>query len=125
MTAVSAIRSGRAAAERLMMQRVVVRRKTAVRVDGLDSFTQTVVFEGKCRVQTYEPQESKREAAGAPVVEQRYMLHLPVSSIGQVQVGDIATIEGRQRPLRVASMLEKTFQTAMRCGCDELTSEPL
>lgn len=120
------MRKARLAAEQLMTQQVTVeRRSSRISEDGVEVFDSTPVFTGRCKVNTYEPFESNRDSAGAPTVEQRYMLHLPVSSIGAVEVGDIAVIDGRQRPLRIASLLEKTHQTAVRCGCEELVSEPV
>lgn len=126
MSVSAALLAGRRAAERLMTSKVRVVNPVWVRAaDGTESFEDTPVFEGPCKVQTYEPQETNRDAAGAPVVIQRYMLHLPVRAVGKVQVGHIAHIEGRDRPLRIASLLDKTHQTAMRCGVEELSSDPV
>lgn len=124
MSVESAVLAGQRKAESLMCDRVrIVRHSVVSDADGVESFSQAEVWSGRCKVATYEPFESNRDIAGAPVVEQRYMLHLPVRAVGSVQVGDFAHVEGRSRPLKIASLLDKTFQTALRCACDEVTTE--
>lgn len=81
------------------------------------------VYAGKAKIQTYEPYEQERTVAVSQAVMQRYAVHVPVTVAG-VRVGDYVTVttggvDGRV--LRVAGTSRKTFQTAQRLLCDEIT----
>ena len=52
---------------------------------------------------------------------QRYRLDLPLDGTDQVSVGDLAYVEGYRYPLRIASLFEKTHQTARRLLVDMVT----
>lgn len=119
--------AGRAAAERLMTATVKI-----TRLDGEpDRLTgrpgQRLIYRGRGKVQTYEPYEQERTAAGATVVTQRYQVHVPCSA-GPFEVGDLIEIvnspgmpqlEGDV--FRLAGLHEKSLQTAQRLLTDERT----
>lgn len=79
-------------------------------------------YEGRCKVQTWEAQESNPEAGGAVQTVQRYAVHIPVGayapSIGDVvELGTAAldpNLAGRR--YRVVALLHKTLATAYRLG---------
>jgi hypothetical protein len=122
MSARTAVLAGRLAAERLMVDTCVIGRPGGWTEDedGVEVPSETTVYSGKCRVQTYEPYESALTSAGRPVVQQRYQVHLPVSDEAMaVEVGDLVHVAGRRRPLRVGGLFDKTFATAIRLLVDE------
>lgn len=91
----------------------------------------TVVYSGKCRVQTYEPYEKTPEAGGGVSTVQRYSLHLPAESFApdKGQVIEItaarydANLVGRQ--YRVMGPLHKAQATAYRLLVDEYVGETI
>lgn len=91
----------------------------------------SVVYSGRCRVQTYEPYEKTPEAGGAVSVVQRYSLHVPVGSffpeVGQVAIVTAAALDpalvGRQ--YRVTGLLHKSQATAYRLLVDEYVGESI
>ena len=114
-TAMGALRNGQRAAESLMVDSCVVTRLVTV-TDPDDFSTSTQresVYEGRCKVQTYEPDAIDRVSAGRPVVTQEYRLHVPVGA-GPFEIGDLAEVEGYPQPFRIDGLLKKTFQTAQR-----------
>jgi len=51
----------------------------------------STIYSGKGKLQSFESYEQKPEAGAHQYVEMRPSLHLPVSTSGDVKVGDIAT----------------------------------
>lgn len=120
MTAESAMRAGRAAAERLMIDQCAISRIShGVDGDGLDTVTEELVYTGRCKVQSVTVQESDIVSAGVPLVVDRLRVDVPVGA-GPFAVGDLVQVEGRSRRLRVVGLLEKTFQTAQRLPVEEV-----
>lgn len=83
------------------------------------------VYEGPCKVQTWEPYEQSPEVGGQTYVRQRYFVHVPVSA-GPFEVGAVVEITEAtnlpstlNRRFRVAGLHEKTWQTAQRLIVDE------
>lgn len=93
---------------------------------GLDVPPEPVdVYEGACKVQTWEPYEQSPEVGGQTYVRQRYFVHVPVSA-GPFEVGDVVSITSSRnlpstlnRKFRIAGLHEKTWQTAQRLVVDE------
>lgn len=122
---------GRAAAEALMTDTCVIRRRTGVTTD--DSTGQTIdtwltVYTGVCKIQETRAQGRRTDAGEVSVVVVRRELHLPVATSTGVQRGDEATITASTgdddlvgRVLRVHDLAEKTYATARRLGVEEVT----
>ena len=83
----------------------------------------TTVYEGRCKVQTFQAFEAEPEAGGAQRVIQRYYLHVPVSA-GVFLPGDRAEVTASANPLLVGNVYvvaaahEKDWQTAQRLLVD-------
>lgn len=115
MSARSALRSGQRLAQSLMVDRVVVSRVVRVRdpITYVESDSEVEVWSGPCKVQTYEPDAIDATSGGRPVSLQEDRLHVPVSA-GPFEIGDIAWVQGYERPYRIDGLISKTFQTAQR-----------
>lgn len=133
MTAQSVLEQGRTAAEALMTDTCVITRVTGEPgpVDpetGLrDPAPTATVYDGKCKIQTYEPHESAVESGNHVYTQQRYHLHLPIGA-GPVAVDDTADITASEtdpqlvgRTYRLAGTHHKTYATAQRILIDEIT----
>jgi hypothetical protein len=131
-TAYSALVRGRFLAEDLMRDEVTITRAT-----GSASFdentgretagTPTTVYTGPCRVQRRNVAEQTPEAGERTVTVQDVELHVPVTATG-IDVGDLATINSAAldpelvgRRFRVVGLAHKTFATARRLRCEEVT----
>lgn len=81
------------------------------------------VYEGRCKIQTFQAYESEPEAGGATRVIQRYYLHVPVSA-GIFLPGDRAEVTASGNPILVGNVYvvagphEKDWQTAQRLLAD-------
>lgn len=87
-----------------------------------------VVYTGKCKVQTYEPHESKPESGDHVFTVQRYSLHIPATA-AQIAVDDRAQITASEldpnlvgRTYRISGLLHKSMATAQRLLVDEVTA---
>lgn len=122
MSARTAILAGRKAAEALMTDRATVTRPTVTTgPDGLDHITETAVWAGPCKVQTYEAHETAANAAGALVTIQRYSIHLP-HHVDAVRVGDLIRVAGYLSVFRVTGLFDKTHVTSRRFQVDVETN---
>lgn len=88
----------------------------------------TVVYTGRCKVQTYEPFENKPEAGQHTWTVQRYTVHIPATA-AQIAVDDRIEIIAAEvaanlvgRTYRVSGLLHKTFATAQRLLVDEVVA---
>lgn len=106
---------GEAAAESLMVDqcRVVRPTKGERRPDHTYETVEVPIWSGPCKVQTYEPDSIERVSAGRPVVTQEDRLHVP-NGAGPFEIGDVAYVDGFERPYRIDGLIRKTFQTAQR-----------
>ena len=122
MSASTAVLAGRRAAEALMVDRATVTRPTVTTgPDGLDTLTETPVWTGPCKVQTYEAHETAANAAGALVTIQRYSIHLP-HHVDAVRVGDLIRVTGYLSVFRVTGLFDKTHVTSRRFQVDVETN---
>lgn len=127
MTAPTALRSGRAAAERLMTDTCTLARPGDL-IDDITGETALVpVYTGLCKVQSYQAYERNPEAGGAVLTVQRYRVDLPVSV--QPRPGDVVTITASPTDphlvgnvYRVTAPFNKTYATAARCFVDEVVT---
>ena len=102
MTVMSALRSGRRAAERLMTDLVEIRRVVGSAVDpltGRDEAELEMVYNGKAKLSSFEGYEASREVVLHSSVTQRMSIHIPVGAY-RSSVGDIVRIvESRMDPM--------------------------
>lgn len=127
MSQESAIRAGRLAAERNMVDACEVWRIGPVVEDpvtGIPVPSRALVYSGKCKLGGDRPYENKPEAGAAIIVTQRFTIHLPWSS-GPFDVGDLAVVtKATLQPnlvgneYRIAGPDERTAQTAQRMFVD-------
>src|SRR5690606_22713381 len=100
----TAVRAGRVAAGRLLPARWVIRRLTAAVATAPDTFevrpVYETVYDGRCKMQTYEAHEATPVVVGATQVVQRASLHIPVGSY-RTAPGDVAVIVEARDPLLV------------------------
>lgn len=85
-----------------------------------------VVYEGRCKVQTYEAHESTPASGQHVWSVQRYTIHLPATA--EVSVDCLVTVTASVldanlvgRRYRVAAFLHKSMATANRIAVDEVT----
>ncbi|GIG27183.1 DUF6093 family protein [Cellulomonas denverensis] len=130
MTAASAVRSGREAARRQMIDLCQVSREDPdAPVDELTGErARMVVYAGPAKSQTYEAYEQTPEAGGHNYTVQRYAAHFPVGAF-EPRVGDV--IEWTACPLdpdrvgareRITAPFSKTLATAQRVFVDRMPS---
>lgn len=115
-------------AESLMRDACTVQRPGDVidRVTGVAQMT--TVYDGRCKVQTYEGYEQNPVAGGHQFTVQRYRVDLPVGAF-LPEVGDVVTITAAERDqhlvgkdYRVSAPFNKTLATAYRCFVDEVVA---
>lgn len=128
MTATVALLAGRARAESLMLDSCTIGDLGDPATDPDTGEVTTPIdalYAGRCKVQTWEAQESNPEAGGAVLTVQRYAVHIPVGSyapaIGHVVEVSSAALDPNLtgRRYRVVALLHKTLATAYRLGVEE------
>lgn len=130
MTQRTAVAAGRRAAERNMLDTCTVKTVVSVTTDEAGDPVITygpTLYEGRCKVQTFEPQEHSSEVGGGTVTSQRYAVHVPVGAFAPAhdQVVTIVTaaldpnLPGRA--FRVVALLHKSAATAYRLGVEEVS----
>jgi hypothetical protein len=131
--AVAALRRGRSRAEALMVDQCTITRVTG-EPGPLDPETgerppapTITVYNGRCKVQTFEPNPSRPESGDHVYTVQRYSVHLPVSA-PVTQVGDLVEITAAAadpelvgRRYEVVGLMHKSLATARRMLVDEVT----
>ena len=88
--------------------------------DGYDTTVETLVYSGRCKVRSYDPQTNESVSAGSPTNTQRYIVHFQVGT--QVRDGDIVRVAGRARPLFLRGSSDLTWQTAVRMQAEEVAN---
>lgn len=84
-----------------------------VGTDGYERPKMTLVYEGRCKVQSYESYEVTPSAGEHRFTQQRYQIHLPVTA-GPFDVNDVITVDGYQYAFDVSNDFAKTYATATR-----------
>jgi hypothetical protein len=116
-----AIRRGQRAAETLMTDTCTVSRLSpGTDEDGYDTTVETLVYSGRCKVRSYDPQTNEQVSVGSPTNTQRYIVHFPVGTV--VQDGDVVRVAGRVRPLYLRGSSDLTWQTAVRMQAEEVSN---
>ncbi|HLR96185.1 MAG TPA: DUF6093 family protein, partial [Jiangellaceae bacterium] len=100
----SVVLAGRAAAERLMVDRCVIRRPTGEYVTDPDThevFPEfDVIYVGKCKIATYEAFEQERESAGLTQIINRVRVDIPVGA-AETLPNDVVTLLESNDPMLV------------------------
>ncbi len=132
MTAASTLLAGRNLAASLMVDAITFTRATGnLTLDettGLETAdTATQVYEGPCKVQRQRVAPQNPEAGERTVTVEQVEIHIPIEAT-EPQIGDVGTITSAVfdpalvgRRFRVAGLFHKTFATARRLRCDEIT----
>lgn len=96
---------------------------------GQVTYTSTPLYAGKCRVQmmTGTRGDNLLQAAERAIVVQSAIISVPIAVVG-VRVGDVVTITAAVldgdlvgRVYRVEDVIHKTYLTARRLICQEVT----
>lgn len=128
----AALRRGRRLAESMMILRCRIDRvtgETTDRVTGKSTPLLVTVYEGRCKITSYEGYEQEADVAGSATTTQRLSIHLPVGKFNS-HVGDVVTIT--RSPLddrlvgasyRLAQQAPfRTFATADRIFIDAIAN---
>lgn len=132
MTAASALLAGRNLALQLMVDEVTFVRATGELV--FDEATgretagaPTTVYTGPCKVQRQRVAPQDPEAGERTVTVEQVELHVPVEAT-EIRVGDVGTITSAvfdpelvDRQFRVTGLFHKSFATARRLRCEEIS----
>lgn len=127
MSALSATRRGRRAAERLMIDRCeIVRNGEPVTApDGSVTTPETVVYSGRCKLQSRSPWPSTPDAGMHTWTIVTTEIHLPATTTG-VRSGDTVRVTrsvdptNDNRTLLVKSAELATYRTAVRLLAEEV-----
>ncbi|QDY06163.1 hypothetical protein FJK98_02455 [Micromonospora sp. HM134] len=132
MSVESALRAGRRAAERLMVDRCTIRRTTGVSTNpetGQTAPTDATIYQGRCRVQQSAVQSREESPGQAELLMVPRELHLPVATSGGVRVDDEVVIDACTydpdlvgRHLTVRGESAKSLATARRLHIEEAAS---
>ena len=118
------IHEGRRAAARLMVDACTIthpgEQVTDRRTGHVYAVPDAVVYQGQCKVQSYQPFEQTPEAGAHTYSVQRYQVHVPVGAY-EPHIGDVVTITAAAydphltgRVFRVVALLHKSLATAYR-----------
>jgi hypothetical protein len=129
MSIEAALARGRAAAENLMVDACVIKRKTGeTTVGGVVSPTLTTLYIGKCRVQIKSEAGAGQNVGEAYLVVERHEVQLPITVTG-LQEGDSITITASAldpdlvgRVYVIRDVLRKSHLTSRRVTVTEATS---
>ena len=123
----------RAEAEALMTATATIYRKTGQTRDGVRLVAVwTVVYTGRCKVQTYEGYEqTPGSSSGATVTVQRSQIHVPVGAYSP-EPGDVARLDTSRDPHMIVRLWRVTTRwpvkehaTAYRASAEELIGDDL
>lgn len=124
-----AIRAGRRAAEKRMVDAVKITRITGVKLNPttlVEEPVRKVIYAGKAELKSFEPFEQTPDIPGGTVTVQRNRLSIPVDK-GPAAIGDRVEVTAAAlnahlvgNTYRVASRLAKTHATAQRLAIDEV-----
>lgn len=130
MSATSALALGRAAAESLMLDACTIMRPGEPVTDpdsGVVSNGSTLVYSGKCKVQSKDSSTSSPEAGGHSFTVVSRQVHIPAGS-ADVLDDDVVTITSATlsqlvgKVYRVDGFTPDSYDTAFRLPVKEVTS---
>lgn len=120
-------------AESLMTATATIYRKTGQSRDGvLVTALWTVAYEGRCKIQTYEPHEQPvGTQTGASATVQRSQVHVPVGDY-MPEPGDVVKLTDSRDPHMIGRLWRITVRwpakehaTAYRAHVDELLGDDM
>jgi uncharacterized protein (DUF2237 family) len=125
-----ALARGRAAAEAIMVDSCTIRRRTGTTTDlstGEVTPTYSVLYTGKCRVQSSGNWGEARDVGEAALVLLTLQVQLPIAVVG-LEKGDEITIDASVhdpdlvgRVVRIRDLHHKSHATSRRVMCTEVT----
>lgn len=136
MSAISVTLRGRRAAERLMVDAVIITRRAPLTYPdtttdgdtGKVTPNLTTVYTGPCKVQAAAASGSPTQVGEAELMASQLELHLPMSVTG-VSADDVATITASAvdpdlvgRKFTIRAPMHASFKTARRLPLQELSS---
>jgi hypothetical protein len=131
MSATTATRAGRSAAEALMIDSCTIKRVTGRSTDdntGVVTPTYSTVYTGKCKLQRPSG-DARRDVAEASIVVAPLELHLPIVGSEGIQTDDVVTVTASTmdadsvgKVFRISGPARGTFRTARRLPVTEVTS---
>lgn len=132
MSVASALAAGRRAAEALMVDTCVIRRRVGESTSpdtGVVTPTYSTVYSGRCRVQQSETQARAVEAGEDYALMLRLEVQLPIDGTEGVRTEDEVVLgtgsldaDLTGRVLVVRGLAHKSHATSRRLGCEERTS---
>jgi hypothetical protein len=132
VSAASALYAGRLLASSLMVDEAVFTRSTGStsqnETTGRETAgTRSTVHTGPCKVQRQRVAPADPEAGERTVTVEQVEIHVPIEVAG-IRVGDVAQITSAAldpelvgRSFRVTGLFHKTWSTARRLRCEEVT----
>ena len=124
------IRIGQRMAESLMVDSLRLDHPTGktIRVDGVSVPEMVTVWSGRGKVQSQQSYPSQPEVGGGTVTLAIFEVHIPVDATARPLVDDVFVVESSRDPALVGTRLRvrvdpsKTWRTARRFNCEELTA---
>ena len=124
------IRIGQRMAESLMTDSLRLDHPTGktIRVDGVSVPEMVTVWSGRGKVQSQQSYPSQPDVGGGTVTLAIFEVHIPVDATARPLVDDVFVVESSRDPALVGTRLRvrvdpsKTWRTARRFNCEEVTA---
>lgn len=125
-----AVTRGQQHAESLMVDSLRLDHPTGktIRVDGVSVPEMVTVWSGRGKVQSQQSYPSQPEVGGGTVTLAIFEVHIPVDASARPLVDDVFVVESSRDPALVGTRLRvrvdpsKTWRTARRFNCEEVTA---
>ena len=125
-----AVTRGQQHAESLMVDSLRLDHPTGktIRVDGVSVPEMVTVWSGRGKVQSQQSYPSQPEVGGGTVTLAVFEVHIPVDATARPLVDDVFVVESSRDPALVGTRLRvrvdpsKTWRTARRFNCEEVTA---
>lgn len=125
-----AVTRGQQHAESLMVDSLRLDHPTGktIRVDGVSVPEMVTVWSGRGKVQSQQSYPSQPEVGGGTVTLAIFEVHIPVDATARPLVDDVFVVESSRDPALVGTRLRvrvdpsKTWRTARRFNCEEVTA---
>ena len=125
-----AVTRGQQHAESLMIDSLRLDHPTGktIRVDGVSVPEMVTVWSGRGKVQSQQSYPSQPEVGGGTVTLAIFEVHIPVDATARPLVDDVFVVVESRDPALVGTRLRvrvdpsKTWRTARRFNCEEVTA---